>query len=69
MPCPETVMVTLMTDGSHLLVGRFPQMPTAFVAPSDATPLRHALEAAFGSPSAAGVQRRSVREARAGDRP
>lgn len=49
-------MVALMTDGSYLLVGRSPEMPMAFVAPSDATPLRHALNTAFGSPSAAGPQ-------------
>lgn len=47
LPCPETVTVALMTDGSYLLVGRSPEMPLAFVASCDAAPLRHALDTAF----------------------
>lgn len=47
VPCPETVLVAVMTDGSYLLVG-YPQgMPAAFIVPEDAAPLRHALATAF----------------------
>lgn len=48
VPAPETVTVARMTSGGYLLVGRCREMTTAFVAPEDATPLRRALEAAFG---------------------
>lgn len=49
VPCPETVLVAVMTDGSYLLVG-YPQgIPAAFVVPKDAAPLRQALGTAFGN--------------------
>ncbi|MGH3977018.1 MAG: hypothetical protein ACRDS9_27420 [Pseudonocardiaceae bacterium] len=41
-----------MTDGSYLLVGRCREMQMAFLAPRDATVLRHALDTAFGNPAA-----------------
>lgn len=51
VPCPETVVGAVMTDGGYLLIGRTPDMPAAFVAARDADPLRYALYAAFGHPS------------------
>lgn len=43
VPCPETVLVVVMTDGSHVLVG-YPQgEQVAFVVRDDAGPLREAL--------------------------
>lgn len=51
VPCPETVLVAVLTDGSYVLVG-YPQGgPTAFVVQDDAAPLRQALEEAFGEPT------------------
>lgn len=51
VPCPETVLVAVMTDRSYLLMG-YPQgEPAAFVVKDDAGPLREALTAAFGSPT------------------
>ncbi len=50
-PCPETVLVAVMSNGSYLLVG-YPQGgPTAWVVQNDADPLRQALQTAFGSPA------------------
>ncbi len=50
-PCPETVLVVVMSDGSYLLVG-YPQgVPAAFAAGEDADLLRQALQAAFGYPT------------------
>ena len=47
MPCPETVLVVLMSNGSYVLVG-YPQGGlAAFVARDDAGLLRKALTAAF----------------------
>jgi hypothetical protein len=46
-PCPETVLVVLMSNGSYLLVG-YPQgEPAAFVTGEDAGSLRQVLTAAF----------------------
>jgi hypothetical protein len=51
VPCPETMLVVLMTNGSYLLVG-YPQAgPTALVVHDDAGPLRQVLTAAFGDPT------------------
>lgn len=49
VPCPETVLVAVMTDGGYLLIGRTPEMPLAFVAARDAGPLRHALQQAYNN--------------------
>jgi hypothetical protein len=47
VPCPETVLVVLINNGSYVLVG-YPQGgPAAFVARDDAGLLREALTAAF----------------------
>ncbi len=51
VPSPETVLVTVMTDGSYLLWAYPQREPAAFVVPDDAGPLREALTAAFGSPA------------------
>jgi hypothetical protein len=52
LPCPETVLVGRMTDGSYLLVA-YPQLePAAFVVRADADLLQEALQAAFGHPTA-----------------
>jgi hypothetical protein len=48
-PCPETVVIVVMTDGSHLLVDYLQGMPAAFVTPKDAAPLRQVLGTAFGN--------------------
>ncbi|HET9257978.1 MAG TPA: hypothetical protein VFO16_22635, partial [Pseudonocardiaceae bacterium] len=48
VPCPQTVLVAVMSSGGYLFIGRTPDMPAAFVAAQDAGPLRHALQAAFG---------------------
>lgn len=49
VPCPETVLVAAMTDGSCLLLA-YPQgEPAAFAVGKDADPLRWELAAAFGS--------------------
>lgn len=49
VPCPETVLVAVMSDGSYLLVS-YPQgKPAAFVIGEDAGPLRQALAGAFGN--------------------
>lgn len=48
VPCPETVLVVVMTDRSYLLLA-YPQgEPAAFVVGKDADPLRRELAAAFG---------------------
>lgn len=48
VPCPETVLVAVMSNCSYLLVG-YPQAgPAALVVHDDAGPLRQALTAAFG---------------------
>lgn len=51
VPCPETVLVVVMADGSYLLVGHPWGKPTAFVACHDAGLLHRALETAFGNPA------------------
>lgn len=48
VPCPETMLVAVMSDGSCLLVGYPHSEPAAFVVGEDAGPLRQALQAAFG---------------------
>ncbi len=51
VPCPETVLVAVMNDGSYLLVG-YPQgEPAAFVVREDTDVLRRGLEGAFGNPT------------------
>jgi hypothetical protein len=51
VPCPENVLVAVMSNGSYLLVA-YPQAgPTALVIHDDAGPLRQALTAAFGGPT------------------
>lgn len=48
VPCPETVLVVVMTDNSYVLVG-YPQgQPTALVTAPDAGSLHQALTEAFG---------------------
>lgn len=50
VPCPETVLIVVMSDGTYLLVG-YPQgEPAAFVAGEDADLLRQGLDGAFGKP-------------------
>lgn len=56
VPCPETVLVVVMSDGSYLLVGYPQHGPTAFVMGEDADLLRRRLEGAFGSPTAETVR-------------
>jgi hypothetical protein len=47
VPCPETVLVVLMSNGSYVLVG-YPQGgPAAFVTAEEAGSLRQVLTAAF----------------------
>lgn len=47
VPCPETVLVAVMSDGSYLLVG-YPQgEPAAFVVEGEAGLLTQALAGAF----------------------
>ena len=49
VPCPETLLVVVMSNGGYLLVG-YPQGgPTAYVDGHDAGPLSQALRAAFES--------------------
>lgn len=50
-PCPETVLVARMTDGSYLLMAYPQNEPAAFVARDDACLLRQALTAEFRSPT------------------
>lgn len=50
MPCPETVLVAAMADGSYLLMAYPQREPAALLTRNDAGPLRHALTAAFHSP-------------------
>jgi hypothetical protein len=49
VPCPETVLVAVMTDGSYLLMGYPQNKPVAFVVRDDSGPLSQALRAAFES--------------------
>lgn len=51
VPCPKTVLVAVMTDGSYLLMAYPQREPAAFVTRDDAGPLRQALVEAFWSPS------------------
>lgn len=51
--CPETVLVSVMTDGSYLLMGYPRGEPAAFVVGKDTDLLRRELAAAFGSPDRA----------------
>lgn len=50
VPCPETVLVAVMSDGSYLLVGYPRGEPTAFVAREEAELLKQALTGAFENP-------------------
>ena len=50
-PCPDTVLVAVMTDGSYLLMAYPLGEPTAFVVAKDAVGLRRELAAAFGYPA------------------
>lgn len=52
VPCPETVLVARMTDGSYLLMAYPHREPAAFVASVDADLLHDALHTAFGYPTA-----------------
>lgn len=48
-PCPEIVLVAVMSDGSYLLVG-YPQgEPAAFVVSENTNLLRRGLDDAFGN--------------------
>lgn len=49
VPCPETVLVAVMIDGSYLLMAYPQREPAALVARDDAGPLSQALKAAFES--------------------
>ena len=49
VPCPEIVLVAVMTDGSYLLMAYPQKEPAAFVTAQDALRLRRKLAAAFGS--------------------
>ena len=49
VPCPETLLVVVMSNGGYLLVGYPRGCPTAYVAGPDAGPLSQALRAAFES--------------------
>jgi hypothetical protein len=49
---PVTVFVTHLPDGGLLLRG-FSARPSAYLSPSDATPLRRELAVAFGSRASA----------------
>jgi hypothetical protein len=49
-PCPDTVLVAVMTDGSYLLMAYPLGEPTALVVAKDAGGLQRELAAAFGSP-------------------
>lgn len=48
VPCPDTVLVVMLSDGSYLLVGYPVGAPAAFVAAEDAGLLRQGLDGAFG---------------------
>jgi hypothetical protein len=50
VPCPETVLVARMTDGSYLLMAYPQRVPAAFVVKTEADLLRQVLDGAFGSP-------------------
>lgn len=55
-PCPETVLVVVMSDGSYLLVG-YPQCePAAWAIARDAGLLHRALGDAFGHGQSAGSE-------------
>jgi hypothetical protein len=47
VPCPETVLVARMYDGSYLLMTYPQREPAAFVVQDDAGPLQQALAKAF----------------------
>lgn len=49
VPCPETVLIAVMSDGSYLLMAYPQREPAASVARDDAGLLRQALTAAFES--------------------
>lgn len=49
LPCPETVLIARMTDGSYLLMAYPRREPATFVTAEDAGSLREALNAAFGT--------------------
>lgn len=55
VPCPETVLVAAMTDGSYLLMTYPRREPVAFVARDHADLLRQALAGAFGSSTESGT--------------
>ena len=49
MPCPATVPVLVLSNGSYRLVGYPDGEPAAFVIAEDAGPFRQRLAVAFGS--------------------
>ncbi len=51
VPCPETVLIARMTDGSYLLMAYPQREPAAFVTRENADVLQQALQGAFGSPT------------------
>lgn len=51
MPCPDTVLVVMMSNGSCLLVGYQEGKPVAFVTFEDVGLLRKGLAMAFGHPN------------------
>lgn len=68
VPCPETVLAAVMSDGSYLLLG-YPQgEPAAFVVGDDADLLRQALQAAFGYATDSAVSGNSNRTVVPGNR-
>lgn len=50
VPCPETVLVAVMSDGSYLLVGYPRGELAAFVVGEEAEQLKQALAGTFGNP-------------------
>jgi hypothetical protein len=50
LPCPATVLVVMLSDGSYLLVGYPDGEPAAFLTSHDAGLLRQELDRAFGHP-------------------
>lgn len=51
VPCPDTVLVVMMSNRSYLLVGSPEGKPAAFVTFEDAGLLREGLAMAFGHPN------------------
>lgn len=48
IPCPDTVLIVVLSNGSYLLVGYPEGAPAAFLTAEDAGPLRQGLDGAFG---------------------